>query len=83
MDESELDPPLKPLHATETLLKLKIEQFALISTDSIVASLAPGEEHSLKARSDGTILDGHHRIFVLSSRGVNVDSLPREIVVRE
>jgi hypothetical protein len=50
------------------------------STEALLASLAPGARESLKTRPDGTILDGHHRIYVLRGRGVDVDRLPREIV---
>jgi hypothetical protein len=44
--------------------------------------LQPGKTGSLKTRPDGTIIDGHHRISVLSDRGSDVDLLPREIMVR-
>jgi hypothetical protein len=46
-------------------------------------SLLPGQKDSLKTRPDGTLLDGHHRIKILKSRGVNVDAPPREIIVRK
>jgi hypothetical protein len=39
--------------------------------------------YCLKARPDGTILDGHHRVHVLRTRGENVDALPREILERD
>jgi len=29
------------------------------------------------------MLDGHHRVYVLRSRGEDVDILPREIVSKE
>jgi len=73
-------PLLKPLHAA--LIALKLEFFAKLSTEDLKRSLVPGQEHSLKTRPDGTILDGHHRIHVLRSRGEDVDALPREIVER-
>jgi hypothetical protein len=47
------------------------------------ASLAPGQKGSLKARVDGTVLDGHHRLTVLVERGENIDRLPREIIDKE
>ncbi|HYR77010.1 MAG TPA: hypothetical protein VEM96_14315 [Pyrinomonadaceae bacterium] len=43
-------------------------------------SLKAGQSCSLKARPDGTLIEGHHRIKVLRERGIDVDSLPREIV---
>jgi hypothetical protein len=50
-----------------------------LSTDQLMKSLLPGRNECLKARPDGTILDGHHRLWVLRERGVNIDALPREI----
>jgi hypothetical protein len=53
------------------------------ATEVLVDSLVLGHRDSLKTRPDGTILDGHHRIYVLRRRGVDVDALPREIIERE
>lgn len=53
------------------------------TTAVLLASLGLGQRDCLKARPDGTILDGHHRVYVLRSRGIDVDTLPREIIVRE
>jgi hypothetical protein len=47
-----------------------------------VRSLAPGQANALKARPEGTLLEGHHRIHILRGRGVDVDALPREIVMK-
>ncbi len=71
-------PPLKPLHTS--LIALKLQMFEKFSTDELKKSLSPGQEHCLKTREDGTILDGHHRVHVLRTRGEDVDALPREIV---
>ena len=70
--------PLKPLHSS--LIPSKLDVFNKLSTDELKKSLVPEQPHCLKARPDGTMLDGHHRVHVLRARGVNVDSLPREIV---
>ena len=43
----------------------------------------PGKSEALKVRPDGTILDGHHRIHSLRERGIDIDSLPREVLPRE
>ena len=75
-------PPLRPLHPDSFLIALKLEEMGRAQTDDLVESLRPGQKDALKAREDGTILDGHHRIAVLRARGFNVDSLPREIVAR-
>ena len=73
-------PPLRFLHADATLSQAKLAQMERLTTEQILASLVPGQEHSLKARPDGTLLDGHHRVSILRARGVNADLLPREIV---
>jgi hypothetical protein len=75
-------PPLKPLHSDESLIRSKLDEYGKRSTDVLIDSLKPGKSGSLKARPDGTIVDGHHRIKILRDRGVDVDSLPREIIER-
>lgn len=76
-------PPLRPLHLTTSLSQVKLSLYARLTTDELKYSLAPGQVGSLKTRTDGTIIDGHHRIEILRRRGINVDLLPREIVLRE
>jgi ParB-like chromosome segregation protein Spo0J len=73
-------PPLIPLHPDSSLSPAKLEQYAKATTQELIASLRPGQVGSLKVRPDGTMVDGHHRIKILRDRGVDVDSLPREIV---
>jgi hypothetical protein len=75
--------PLKPLHPESSLVPVKLELMEKSSTTVLIASLAPGSRDCLKTRPDGTILDGHHRIYILRKRGINVDGLPREIIERE
>jgi hypothetical protein len=70
--------PLKPLHST--LIQSKLDVFHKMTTGELKKSLAPGQPNSLKARPDETMQDGHHRVHILRTRGVNVDSLPREVV---
>lgn len=76
-------PPLKPLHADETLIPSKLDKYRKLSNDDLIESLMPGRPASLKARPDGTIVDGHHRIRILRDRGVDVDALPREVVPKQ
>lgn len=73
-------PPLKPLHSDSSLIQSKLNQYARLATDELIDSLQPGQAGSLKARPDGTMVDGHHRIKILRDRGVEVDLLPREII---
>ena len=73
-------PPLKPLHPEKSLSVTKLVDMERQSTAVLEQSLLPGQAHCLKARPDGTILDGHHRIYILRKRGRDVDALPREIV---
>ena len=74
--------PLRSLHPDTSLIQSKLEAFHKIPSDALRTSLALGQPFCLKTRADGTILDGHHRIYVLRSRGEVVDNLPREIVTR-
>jgi len=69
---------LKPLHLEASLSQPKLASFRKLSTEDLVASLRPGGPGALKVKPDGTIMDGHHRVYVLRERGVNVDALPRE-----
>jgi hypothetical protein len=61
----------------------KLSKYEQLSTEILVESLVPGKEGCLKTRPDGTILDGHDRVHVLRRRGIMVDELPRNVVVKE
>jgi hypothetical protein len=76
-------PPLKPLHLDDSLSGAKLAKMGRLSSETLLASLVPGLKDCLKARPDGTILDGHHRIHILRQRGVDVDGLLRGIVVKD
>ena len=76
-------PPLKSLHSEGSLSQTKIGRFSRLSDEELIESLKPGQPSSLKTRSDGTIIEGHHRVKVLRDRGVDVDSLAREVIERE
>jgi hypothetical protein len=75
-------PPLQPLHLESSLNAAKLAALDRLSTETFRASLLPGQDGCLKTRPEGTILDGHHRIHILRQRGVDVDDLPREVVVK-
>jgi hypothetical protein len=77
------NPSLRPLHLTSVLSPAKLNQYARLTTETLIQSLEPGRPGSLKVRPDGTIIDGHHRISILRSRGIDVDQLPRDIVPKE
>ena len=83
MADSPKYPPLISLHADSALNKGKLEKMERLPTDALCASLMPPLEDCLKTRRDGTILDGHHRIYVLRQRGVDVDALPRDVVTKD
>lgn len=72
--------PLKSLHSESSLSRPKLAELRKLATDVLIGSLRPGQPGALKARSDGTIMEGHHRVYVLRERGVDVDALPREAV---
>lgn len=75
--------PLKALHHPTVLNDAKLEILNRLSTERLISSLAPGEPGCLKTRPDGTILDGHHRIHILRERGIDVNALPREVIMKE
>ena len=76
------NPALKFLHSDERLNKVKLAELERLTTQPIQMTLEPGQKDCLKVRPDGTVLDGHHRIFVLRGRGVDVNLLPRQIVAK-
>jgi hypothetical protein len=80
MNGAESYPRLTPLHPDTSLNCVKLSAIGKLSTERLLASLVPGQKDCLKTRADGTILDGHHRIYVLRARGVDVDRLPREVM---
>lgn len=75
--------PLKPLYPDESLIEIKLHQYDKLPTEELLASLRPGQQGALKTRPDGTIIDGHPRIKILRERGVDVDSLPREVMTKD
>jgi hypothetical protein len=82
MADSKKFPPLKPLHPDSSLNAGKLSKIERISTEELIMSLRTGD-HCLKTRPDGTILEGHHRVYVLRQRGVDVDKLPREEIEKD
>ena len=83
MPDSNQLPLLKALHDESSLNSVKLAQIDQLSTVDLLASLMPGQRGLLKTRPDGTILDGHHRLYVLKQRGVAVNSLPREVIEKK
>jgi RHS repeat-associated protein len=69
--------PLKRLH--QNLDEGTLQAMRKKSTEQLLEELKPGNPESLKVKPDGTIMNGHHRVRVLQERGVDVNSLPREI----
>jgi len=76
------DGPLKFLHPAESLNQVKLMQLEKLTTDEILRTLMPGAAGCLKTRPDGTVLDGHHRLHILRARGIDVDLLQREVVIK-
>ena len=76
-------PPLKPLHADSSLIGSKLDKYGKLSDQELIDSLKPGQLGSLKVRPDETIVDGHHRIKILRDRGIDVVSLPRDIIPKD
>ena len=72
------NPPLQFLHTAATLIPSKLAHFRTVPTDQLIDSLRPGQAGALKAKADGTLMEGHHRLVVLRDRGIDIDALPRE-----
>jgi len=66
MADSPKFPPLKPLHPESLLDAGKLAKMERLSTEELTESLRQGD-HCLKTRRDGTILEGHHRVYVFAS----------------
>jgi hypothetical protein len=76
-------PSLKALHPDSVLIRLKLVEMDRKSTEELILSLMPGQKDCLKTRRDGTILDGHHRLYILRKRGIDVNELPRDIIEKD
>ena len=75
-------PPLQPLPPDSSLSSATLRALDKMSTQELVDSLRPSQPEALRVRPNGTILNGNHRVKLLRERGVDVDSLPREITPR-
>ncbi len=80
MSHNSYSEPLKPSHADDSLIKSKLDKYGKLSDQDLIDSLKPGQPGALKVPPDGTMIDGHHHVKILRDRGVDVDSLPREII---
>ena len=76
-------PKLIFLHSQDSLSPAKLESFRRYPTEWIKSTLRPGHPGALKVRPDGTVLDGHHRLWVLLERDEDIHALPREILRKE
>ena len=72
--------PLRLIHSEAMLSKTILDGLRKKSTQEIIDTLKPGLEEGLKVKPDGRVMDGNHRIKILMERGVDVNSLPREVL---
>lgn len=75
-----MEPCVRFLHSVDPK---KLEAFGRKTTEELLDSLLPGQREALRARPDGTVLNGHHRLTVLKERGVDIDALPREVIPKQ
>ena len=59
---------------------MALEYWRQQSTADIVQSLQRGNVEALQVKPDGRIMNGNTRIKVLEERGVDIQSLPREVL---
>lgn len=73
-------PRLRRLHPDSTILSnsSSVSYWKLQSDTAIAHSLRPGGPAPLRVKSDGTIMDGNTRIYVLELRGYDINKLPFE-----
>jgi hypothetical protein len=55
----------------------------MLKDQQLIDSLQPGRDGALKTRTDGTVLEGHHRLTILRERSIDLDALLREIVAKD
>jgi hypothetical protein len=82
--QSDEQPPLRRIHPDSTYesdqrAKGSLEYWRNQSTDQIIESLKPGNRNPLLVKPDGGVFDGNTRLKVLEERGVNANSLPRQL----
>lgn len=75
-------PPLRLMHSRSSLLEYKLVDFRKLTTGEILRTFESGPER-LFALSDGTVMNGHHRLVVLLERGFDINLLPRTPSTRE
>lgn len=75
--------PLRFLHSEAILSQVKLERIRTVATAELIESLRPGQPGALKTTPDGTVLEGHHRLVVLREGGIDVNILPREVLLQK
>jgi hypothetical protein len=78
-----VSPPLRRIHSDQIMetgtSHIALEYWRKQPTTAILQSLQPGNIEALKVKPDGRIMNGNTRVKVLEERGVDVNSLPREV----
>jgi hypothetical protein len=72
-------PPLRKLHPDSSLSPSSLSYWRGKPTNEIIESLMPGKSQPLRVKPDGTVMDGNTRLKVLEERGIDINSLPREM----
>jgi hypothetical protein len=71
--------PPRLIHARESLRPSSVDCWTRKETDEIVASLRPDAAAPRLVATDGPVMDGNTRIYILRDRGYDVDTLPRKL----
>jgi hypothetical protein len=76
-------PPLQLIHSDVVFHsgpgRMSLAFWQTRSTHEIVDSLQPGRREALRVKPDGRVMNGNTRVKVLTEKGFDVDSLPREM----
>ena len=67
---------LRLLHTAEALSRASFQYLSKLSTQQLIASLAPGATEALTISSEGVIMQGGTRVLILLMRGVDITTLP-------
>ena len=81
-DVNKLPTKLKRLHPDSSLRKSSLDYWRKKDSNEIIESLKPnaGNKEPLTIKKDGTIMQGNTRTKILEERGIDIDSLPHDIL---
>lgn len=74
------EPELRRLHSDVTIMTSNQSSYRYWCSQNmqeIIESLRPGTQEPLRAKQDGTVMQGNTRVLILEQRGVDINVLER------